>query len=62
VGSGGPRPDEAPTCGYSGLGRIPLRHSNKWYQSRRSKKIGKTSLGHMVTGEPVNVVLDSGPG
>jgi hypothetical protein len=41
VGSGGPRPDGAPACGYSGLGQNPLSHSNKWYQSRRSKKLGK---------------------
>jgi hypothetical protein len=30
-------------------------YSNKWYRSRRSEKTGKTSPGHMVTGEPVNV-------
>jgi hypothetical protein len=38
------RPDGVPTRGYSGPGRIPLRHSNKWYQSRRSEKPEKTSV------------------
>jgi hypothetical protein len=28
VGSGGPRPDGAPACGYSGMGQNPLRHFN----------------------------------
>jgi hypothetical protein len=39
--------------GYSGSGRIPLRHSNNWYQSRRSEKPGKTSPGSHGDGEPV---------
>jgi hypothetical protein len=55
MGSVAPRPDGALARGYSGSGRIPLRHSNKWYQSRRSEKPGKTSSGHMATGKPVNV-------
>jgi hypothetical protein len=38
-----------------GPGWIPLRHSNKWYESQMSEKSGKTSPGHTVTGEPVNV-------
>jgi hypothetical protein len=51
----GPRPGWVSAHGYSGLGWIPLHHCNKWYQSQRLEKLGNTSPGHMVTGEPVNV-------
>jgi hypothetical protein len=54
------RPGGAPTRGYSGPGRILLHHSNKWYQSRRPAKPGKTSPGHMVTGEPEPVNVSGG--
>jgi hypothetical protein len=36
---------------YSGSGRIPLRHSNKWYQSRRPEKRGGL-VPWMVVMEP----------
>jgi hypothetical protein len=45
VGSDGPRPSEAPTCGYSESGRILLHHSDKWYQRQKSEKPEKISLG-----------------
>jgi hypothetical protein len=61
-----------PTRGYSRLRSESAAHSNKWYQSRRSEKLGKTSLGshgdggarerlRRVTRMVVTGELDSGP-
>jgi hypothetical protein len=49
-------PDGASACGYSRPGRNPLRCSlTSGIRVEGRKKPGKTSSGHMVTGEPVNV-------
>jgi hypothetical protein len=45
VGSGGPKSWCVPARGYSGSGRIPLRHSNKWYQSQRFEKTWENISG-----------------